>query len=61
MRDNLVHKKCGYPFLYLDPISNDPNMNPELVWRPFVLSAVGILMMVTSFGLGLSRVMSETP
>ena len=35
-------------------------MNLELVWRPFVLSAIGVLMMLTSVGLGLSRVMSES-
>jgi len=35
-------------------------MNLELVWRPFVLSTIGILMMFTSVGLGLTRAMSES-
>jgi hypothetical protein len=36
-------------------------MNPELAWRPFVLTAIGVLMIFTSLGLGLTRLFSESP
>jgi len=36
-------------------------MNLELIWRPFVLSTIGCLMMLTSVGLGMTRFTSESP
>jgi hypothetical protein len=30
-------------------------MNPELAWRPSLLALVGLLMMITGFGLGISH------
>jgi hypothetical protein len=33
--------------------------NPELVWRPSVLAGVGILMMITGFGMFLTRAINS--